>query len=247
MVSAGQVATEALRDVDVIVPVLNEEKALSVLWERLQALPCVQRCHFVFVDNGSTDGSVDFLRKLGDISLIEHTCNQGYGGSLVSAFEKTTLPYVVVIDADCEYPPEVIPDLLRQLECSRVVYASRLLAKQNHRAAGMPFLKWFGNRCISAIFNVLFSQCCTDLYTGCKAFHRGVLTGVVLKRKGFEHVLEFAVMLSQQGIRITEQPVCFSPRMGGVSKMSHLLETIKFAYWLVYFRCGVRLIRKAAA
>lgn len=229
----------ALCDVDVIIPVLDEVTALPLLWQQLQALPCASRCHFTFVDNGSQDGSLTFLKSLDGISLIEHDSNQGYGGSLLSGFRHSNRPFLVVIDADGEYPPAVIPSLLLALDTQSVVYASRLLGKQGHREAGMPFLKWLGNRCISSLFNGLFRQQCTDLYTGCKAFRRSVMEGISFQRSGFEHVLEFSVAISNKKISITEVPIDFSPRVGGRSKMSHLVEVTKFIYWLLYFRCAV--------
>ena len=162
--------------------------------------------------------------------------NEGYGASVVHGLQMTSNPYVVIIDADCEYPPEIIPALLHAVCNNDVVYASRLAGKNNNQQAGMPWLKMKGNQVISGLFNVLFQQVCTDLYTGCKVFRRSTLKDMNLSRTGFEHVLEMAVIFSCFGYRIAEVPIDYSPRIGGKSKMSHIVETIKFSYWLLCYR-----------
>lgn len=227
---------ENIQDVDVIIPVLNELESLPLFWERFTKLPYFYRCKVTFIDNASTDGSLKFLRGLDGVQLIEHVHNEGYGASLLHGLQTTSNPYVVIIDVDCEYPPEIIPEMLHAIQNNEVVYASRLVGKNNHQQASMPWLKMKGNQIISGLFNVLFRQACTDLYTGCKVLRRSTLKDMHLIRTGFEHVLEMAVMLTCCGYRIAEVPVDYSPRIGGKSKMSHIVETIKFCYLLLYYR-----------
>lgn len=221
---------------DIIVPVFNERENLPVFLSRLRALPQFSEWRLTIIDNASSDGSVDYLRQQPDVHLVEHARNEGYGASLREGMAITDAEQLVVIDADCEYPPEAIPQLLYALKESNVVYASRFLQKNNANHAGMPFFKWLGNRMISGLFNVLFGQKTTDLYTGCKALRRQCLRNVHLHRDGFEHVLELAVQLSQRGYHIAEIPVDFAPRSAGVSKMSHAGETLKYLFWLLVFR-----------
>ncbi|HQQ62113.1 MAG TPA: glycosyltransferase family 2 protein [Pseudomonadales bacterium] len=221
---------------DIIVPVFNERENLPDFLARLRALKQFPAWRLTIIDNASTDGSVEYLREQRDVNLVEHRKNEGYGASLREGIAITEAEHIVIIDADCEYPPEAIPQLLQVLQESNVVYASRFLQKHNADHAGMPFFKWLGNRMISGLFNVLFDQKTTDLYTGCKAMRRQCLRNVKLHRDGFEHVLELAVQLSQRGYHIAEIPVDFSPRRAGVSKMSHAGETLKYLFWLLVFR-----------
>jgi hypothetical protein len=143
----------------------------------------------------------------------------------------------VIIDADCEYPPEAIPELVNRLNNADVVYTSRFLDESN---TFMPFLKKSGNQAISSLFNLLFKQNVTDLYTGCKAMNRKVLEGLELERKGFEHVLELGVKLARRNITITEMPVVFCPRHTGKAKMKHISETLKYLYLTLYYYLRVR-------
>jgi len=139
---------------------------------------------------------------------------------------------IVIIDADCEYPPEAIPDLVNELDEHEVVYTSRFLEEQQ---SSMPFLKMFGNKVISWLFNLLFDQHVTDLYTGSKGFRREVVADLTMERDGFEHVLEVAARLAKKGIAIHEIPVPFRARQTGKSNMSHVTETLKYLYFLVLY------------
>ncbi|HSC76434.1 MAG TPA: glycosyltransferase family 2 protein [Pseudomonadales bacterium] len=221
---------------DIIVPVRNEQENLPQLLARLRALPDFSFWHLVFVDNASTDNSAAFIESIPGITLIRHPYNMGYGASLRSGIAAAQTDRIVIIDADCEYPPECIPLLLSELEEHAIVYASRLIGKNSARQAGMLPIKWWGNRVISSAYNVLFSQHVTDLYTGCKALQRQCLKNIVLQRDGFEQVLELAAKLSARGYAIAEIAVDFVPRSHGESKMSHISETIKYFFWLLLYR-----------
>lgn len=217
--------------IDVIIPVLNEEEMVGTFLERISKLPLSLR--LIFVDNASTDRTKDIIRTFPGTVLIEHKKNEGYGGSILDGIARSTAEAFVIIDADCEYPPEAIPDMVAALERAEVVYSSRFLADKD---PDMPFLRKAGNKAVTLLFNRLFSQKLTDLYTGCKAIRHTALDGVTLKRKGFEHVLELAARLSRKGISIKEVPINYELRRTGRSKMRHVTEMIKFAYLLARYR-----------
>lgn len=217
--------------IDVIVPVRNEEECLELFLKRIQ---CLQRdINLIFVDNASTDNTLQILRGLDNVTVIRHDKDEGYGGSIRDGIAHSRGDIIVIIDADCEYPPECIPLLVDRLERSDVVYASRFLTGT---PASMPRIRVLGNRLITGLFNGLFDQRITDLYTGCKGLKRSALGGIRLRRTGFEHVLEMGVRLSQAGIRIDEIPVEYAVRRAGRSKMRHISETFKFFTLIVWYR-----------
>lgn len=219
---------------DVIVPVLNEDQILEEFYSRMGALDL--DLNIIFIDNASTDRSIELIESFEGVTLIRHTVNEGYGGSLLDGIAHCTSDNIIVIDADCEYPPEAIPAILQALESHDIVYTSRLMAKSTAADANMPYLKMLGNKMISGLYNILFGQDTTDLYTGCKGFKRACVEGVDFQRKGFEHVLEFACKLSRRGYKIHDVPVVFEPRHTGSSKMRHISETAKFLWLLLRYR-----------
>lgn len=223
---------------DLVIPVFNEAENLPDFFERLQKLDL--NAAIIFVDNGSTDGSLELLKLYSGAQVIAHEHNEGYGSSILDGIRAGKNDRIVIIDADGEYPPECIPDLLNALEQHDVVCASRFLKEE---AVTMPWLKAKGNQVISNAFNYLFHQRVTDLYTGCKAFKRKCLSHMVLEQPGFEHVLELSAKLAARHYRIHEIPVVFTPRRAGQSKMRHGIETAKFFYWLLQYAYRMRVGR----
>jgi dolichol-phosphate mannosyltransferase len=220
----------SIASIDVVVPVFNEEAVLEEFFRRLSAVPLP--LHPIFIDNASTDNSLALIKSFPGVSVIEHSRNLGYGASLRDGILAATADRVVIIDADCEYPPEAIPAMVERLDHCQVVYASRFLERQETR---MPWLKVYGNEMLTVLFNRLFRQKLTDLYTGAKAFRRLVVAELPMEQDGFEHVLEMAARLARAGVVIDEVHVTFQPRSTGVSKMSHLQETLKYFYFLMVY------------
>ncbi len=217
--------------IDVVIPVYNEEKGLPEFITRLTQLDL--NIHPVFVDNASTDGSLQIMRQVPGATVITHARNEGYGASLRDGIRATTTEKILIIDADCEYPPEALPALAAELDQHSVVYASRFLDPV--RQTPMPFLKKAGNVIISGLYNFLFNQQTTDLYTGSKGFQRAAIYSLPMQRNGFEHVLEIATRLARRGYTIKEIHVPFRPRQTGQAKMKHIPETIKYLYLLLYY------------
>jgi glycosyltransferase involved in cell wall biosynthesis len=222
--------------VDVVVPVFNEREPLPELRGRLRA--AVPDATLVFVDNGSSDGTVELIEEWHAtdprVRLVRHATDLGYGRSLLDGFAASDGTHVVMIDADLEYWPEDVPAIVRALDAAPAVYGSRFLAP-SHDAAAMPVFRRVGNRCVTTLFNVLFHQRLTDLYTGIRGVRRDAIPAG-LSCDGFELVLELAARLAQRGARIAEVPAGYTPRSTGHSKMRHLPELLRFMRRLVALR-----------
>lgn len=224
------VTEQGFGHVDVIVPVYNEEDILVEFHRRITALGLP--LNILYIDNCSTDRSAEIIATFLGVRLIKHDRNEGYGGSILDGIANSTNEKIVIIDADCEYPPEALPELFARLERADVVYTSRFLEGRNRF---MPFTKQLGNKVITNCYNRLFGQNLTDLYTGCKGLRRSALGGITLHRKGFEHVLELGVKLAKKKITIEEIAIDFSPRNTGEAKMKHFSETLKYLYLIVFY------------
>ncbi|HLC16783.1 MAG TPA: glycosyltransferase family 2 protein [Thermodesulfovibrionia bacterium] len=234
--------TNNSHSIDVIVPVYNEEAIIETFYRRIKAIPL--EMNLIFIDNASTDMTVRKLQSYSDINLIRHNSNEGYGGSVIDGLKQSSGDFVVIIDADCEYPPEAIPAMTEALKNHEVVYASRFAGKNK---INMPKFRVFGNRFVSILFNRLFGQNITDLYTGFKALRKEAIRDLELKQKGFDHVLEMAVQFAGKGILIHEIPVDYSLRQTGRSKMKHLRETVLLLYHLFYYRFFGQIKQKGLA
>ncbi len=224
-----------MESVDVIIPVFNEEASLPDFCRRLFALPLQFRP--VFVDNASTDSSCQIISSLPGAVLIRHAANEGYGASLRDGIRASVADKIIIIDADGEYPPESIPEMVSTLNSHQVVYGSRFAGRKQ---PDIPWSRATGNKMVTALFDRIFCQQLTDLYTGFKGFQRQTVQGLPLHCNGFEHVLEIAARLARNNIRIHEIPVHYRLRERGYSKMSHFREVFKLVYLMVLFACTVK-------
>ena len=224
-------------NLDIVVPIYNEEATVAELLKRLrQSCPDAR---LIFVDNASTDSTRDLLQQHGVVDLVCHESNLGYGRSLLDGMRHGSAEHVVIIDADLEYLPEDIPALVAGLDSAGAVYGSRFLASRE----SPPAMQWYrsmGNGLVTQLFNLLFRQELTDLYTGIRAFRRSVLPLEELESSGFEFVLELSARLVHAGVPLGEVPAGYDPRKTGKSKMQHLPEFLKFARRLIALRLQLR-------
>jgi glycosyltransferase involved in cell wall biosynthesis len=195
-----------------IIPVYNERATLDELFARLDTLPDAQ---LVAVDDGSTDGSAERLDELAESRPnmeVLHKANGGKGSAIKAARARVRGDIVVIQDADLEYDPSDIPELVEPIDrgAADVVYGSRLSGGRPQRA----YLFWHlvGNRFISLFAGILFNTTLTDLETGYKAFRRDVFLSLDLRADDFGIEAEITAQICKQKLRIYELPIAYYGR-----------------------------------
>lgn len=197
----------------VVVPVFNEESTVEVLLRRVRALPL--RTEVIAVDDGSTDGTPEVLRRLEGEGVVDHLVlherNRGKGAALRSGFAVATGDVVVVQDADLEYDPAELPGLLEPIlqGWADAVYGSRFLGGP-HRVH--LFWHYVGNRVLTLLSNVLTDLNLSDMETCYKLVRRDLLVTLPLTRDRFGFEPEITARLSQSGARIYEVPISYRGR-----------------------------------
>ena len=124
-------------ELSVVVPVYNEEDNLPRLYERLIAAldPTGLAYEIVFVDDGSRDGSLTYLRALTTndprVLIVELARNFGHQVAISAGLDHSRGRGVIVMDADLQDPPEVLPEFIAKWrEGHDVVYAIRRQRKE---------------------------------------------------------------------------------------------------------------------
>ena len=121
-------------ELSVIVPVKDEEQAVEPCVERLAAVlaatDVAERYEILFVDDGSTDGTLDALRRLNRsnprVRAISLSRNFGKEAALSAGLDHARGRAVVPLDVDLQDPPEVLPAMLAKWrEGSDIVYGVR--------------------------------------------------------------------------------------------------------------------------
>ena len=169
----------------VIVPVYNEEPRLrSVLTDRLFPAPCPIEREWILVDDGSTDGSGSILDEAAnwtqDTVHVLHKPNGGKGTAVRAGLRLAEGDVVMVHDADAEYDPTDIPQLLEPLlrDQADVVYGSRFRRERHqvHRT-----FHFFVNRFLTLLSNVLSGIYLTDMETCYKLARTDLLRSMRLR------------------------------------------------------------------
>ncbi len=204
--------THDYRKLSVIVPVFDERNTVVEIVRRMRAVDLPVDLEIVIVDDGSTDGTRDVLRQLGDstVRVITHEANRGKGAAIRSGLAQVHGDLVLVQDADLEYDPEDWPKLLAPIlrGKARVVYGSRFTGERRN----MLFLHWVGNRFLSLTTNVLYNTTLSDMETCYKLFDRELLDSITLRAQRFEFEPEVTAKILRRGIRIYEVPISYTGR-----------------------------------
>lgn len=115
----------------IIAPVFNECESIAKFCESLRAVmgDLKLRYEVIFVDDGSTDGSFDELKKINwpEMRILRFLQNSGHQSALDAGYREAVGDFVVTLDSDMQHPPELIPDLyeIAVEQGVDVVYASR--------------------------------------------------------------------------------------------------------------------------
>lgn len=195
----------------VVMPVYNELTTVEEVVRRVVALPL--RVQLVVVDDCSTDGTGELLARLRDelsFTLVRQPKNQGKGAALRTGFTHVAGDLVVIQDADLEYSPEELPDLI-QLICegrADVVYGSRFLGR--HRV--FLFTHYLGNRLLTTLTNVLYNTMLTDMETCYKVMRAEVLRSMTLQSNGFGIEPELTAKIFKRHLRVYEVPISYDGR-----------------------------------
>ncbi|HJU28780.1 MAG TPA: glycosyltransferase family 2 protein, partial [Candidatus Binataceae bacterium] len=101
--------------ISVVIPVYNEVGTIGEVISRV--LGCGLDCEVIVVDDASTDGTREYLKRLENprVRCFFHAQNRGKGAALRLGFEAAKNPFVIVQDADLEYDPADYRSLLTPL------------------------------------------------------------------------------------------------------------------------------------
>jgi len=202
-------------------------------------LPENMERELVIVDDCSTDGTSEILKRLADsdsrIQLYRHPVNQGKGAAVRTAIDKATGDFCLVQDADLEYDPSEYVKLLRPLLDGHAdaVFGSRYLAGEQSRV--LPFWHSMINKYLTLVSNMFSNLNVTDMETCYKVFRTDLLKSIPIRSDRFGFEPEITMKTSKRKLRVYEVPISYHGRTYEEGKKIGWKDGIKALGVILYF------------
>jgi glycosyltransferase involved in cell wall biosynthesis len=229
----------------VVIPAYNEEATLAAVVEKvLTVVPHL--LEIVIVDDCSKDRTAEIAQVLAQtheqVRLARHTKNGGKTEALKTGFAMTRGEIVIVQDADLEYDPSEIAEVIQPLldGYADVVYGSRFLVRKAARV--LYFYHYLANKALTFTSNVFTNLNMSDVETGYKAFRGEIIRNMVIVSDGFGFEIEVTAKIAKLKCAIYEVPISYYGRTYDEGKKIGTLDGIAAFWFILRFNlfCGLR-------
>ena len=219
--------------VSVVVPLFNEYEGVTLLLERLSELEvalCDKYCfEFVLVDDGSRDGTAEFLEKIvahyANYRMVRHQANRGLAAAIHTGLIHAESELVVSIDSDGSYDADLVEEMLPLM----VPGVDLITASPYHpdgRIEDVPRWRIAISRCASQLYRVAMRRK-LHCYTSCfRVYRRSCFVDIVPRESGFVGIAELIWKAESQGLGIVEYPAVLRRRVVGKSKLKVARSTL---------------------
>lgn len=225
----------------IVMPAYNEERTITSAVAAVLSTEYPCPVELIVVDDGSTDRTFELVSAVVDprVHLVRHPINMGKGAAILSGAAAATGDYLLPFDADLEYSPADVPQLLAPVLNGRcqVVFGTRLFGLntvyQSYRYA-------MGNRLTTLAANLLFDAYLSDLHTCLKLVPLGLFRSLALRERGFGLDTEITASLLRRGVRPFEVPVSYHSRSHAQGKKLTWRDGVACLHVLGRVRFGKR-------
>jgi len=203
-------------EISIVVPFYNEEENVAELHQRLTAvLSKLRRTYeMIFVDDGSTDGTLDLLHKIfkkdRHVQVIRMKKNFGQTAGLQAGFDYAQGEIIISMDGDLQHDPAEIPLFL-----DKMAEGYDIVSGWRKKRVDNPVLRKFPSRVANRMMKWLSGVDIHDFGTTYKAYRRSALKNVRLYGELHRFI---PALISRQGVKIAEIPIKNIVRLRGKSK-----------------------------
>jgi glycosyltransferase involved in cell wall biosynthesis len=197
------------------------EDTLSRVLERIPPVLFDQYdCEILVVDDASADRTFEIGRAYQSahpekrMTVLRNEYNQGYGGNQKVGYAfaiREGFDFVAMLHGDGQYAPEELPNLVAPLRDGRAdaVFGSRMMTRFGALSGGMPLYKYFGNRILTTVQNLLLGTSLSEFHSGYRVYSVKALQRVPfeLNSNVFHFDTEIVIQLLNAGMRIAELPI----------------------------------------
>jgi glycosyltransferase involved in cell wall biosynthesis len=221
----------------IVVPAFNEEATLARVVEKLIHVPYL--FEIVIVDDCSSDGTLEIARQLAakypQVRTLTHERNRGKTDALRTGFAETKGDIVIVQDADLEYDPGEMKEVIQPIieGVADVVFGSRFLIRKAARV--LYFYHYIANKSLTFFSNLLTNINLSDVETGYKAFRGEIIRNMIITSKGFGFEIEVTAKVAKLGCAIFEVPISYYGRTYEQGKKIGMSDGIAAVWYILRY------------
>jgi glycosyltransferase involved in cell wall biosynthesis len=224
----------------VVMPAYNAQKTLAKTYRDISP-KVVDK--IILVDDGSHDRTIEVAKRLG-IETIVHPQNRGYGGNQKTCYMLALnegADIVVMIHPDYQYDSSLIEEIIKPIVDGRsdIVLGSRIRTRKEALDGGMPPYKYFANRSLTIIENIILGQNLSEYHTGFRAFRKTVLRRLPFHKFSDDFIFDQDILISavKANYKIGEiqVPVRYRPDSSSISFMRSVKYGMGIVWDLVLF------------
>lgn len=235
-----------------IIIVMPAYNAASTLEDTYYEIPKKFRKNIILVDDASKDSTVLLAKRL-KIKVFRLDENIGYGGNQKTCYKqalKSNPDVVVMLHPDYQYDAGLIEELIRPIFAKRFdfMFGSRVQNKKSALNGGMPKVKYYVNRIVCLLENLLLEVNLTEHFSGFRAYSRRLLEKILFEKFSNDFVFDQQMTISaiSYGFRIGEIPI--PTRYHNKASSIKYLKGIKFIletfWWILMYKLHkARLIK----
>jgi glycosyltransferase involved in cell wall biosynthesis len=216
-----------MKQLSVVIPVYNEEKAVEQTVQEILALRDSIDLELILVNDGSTDQTHEKILALKDENIVylRHLRNKGYGSSLKTGIRQATSDFVAITDADGTYPNDQIPTLLEAIHEHRLDMAVGARTGEN---VSYPFIKKIPKFFLKRLAEYVADHAIPDINSGLRIFRKDVAMKFFhLYPQGFSFTMTITLSMLCGGYDVEFFPVNYYSREGK-SKIRPIHDTTRF-------------------
>jgi glycosyltransferase involved in cell wall biosynthesis len=220
----------------ILMPVYNERERVEQAIAEVLATELPSDFELVVVDDGSTDGTRDLLRSGSwddRVRVYEHDVNKGKGAAVQTALSYARGEFSAIMDADLEYDPADLGQLMPPLLDGRCNACFGVRAFDGYTSHSFLFV--LGNKGVTLVCNMLFNVFLHDVMTMHKMIRTDLFRSLPLHSAGFAIEPEITARLVQRGERIFEVPVHYRARSNEEGKKLTAFDGVRVVATLL--RC----------